>query len=225
MDAKVGLADKTSALPAALFPEKFTNASCPQWPLIVAYHGDSTIEGSRGYKPAPAVFQEKLPAGFVVINEGVGGATAKMLLDGTDGKHPPWREWLAKSQAKYVIINHSLNDQSSYDVTEYEEYLIRIVNLARSYGKIVVLETPNPTRYSAILRPYVAVVRKISAMKGVFLIDQFSYLNNYMKINNIGVYDITYDGVHPTQKTHDLKGEYAAAVFASVIIAGTSCSW
>ena len=67
--------------------------------VVIEYYGDSTVwgyqsqTGERVAKPAPAVFAENLPdpRRFEVRNEGVNGSTACELLNGADGRHPPWR--------------------------------------------------------------------------------------------------------------------------------------
>ena len=184
---------------------------------VVDYYGDSTVWGYKTHvggqvaKPAPAAFAEALP-GVQVRNEGVSGSTACGLLNGTDGVHPAWSTQLAHSNATTVIINHAINDQWTHDLGTYKSCLTALAQGAKSRGKRVIFETPNPTRDSGWgLETYAAAMREVAAQQQVAVIDQYQYLLGYL--NGRSPYDICPDGLHPTDEVYIMKGRYAADVF------------
>jgi lysophospholipase L1-like esterase len=189
-------------------------------PQVVDYYGDSTVWGYRTHvggqvaKPAPAAFAEALP-GVQVRNEGVSGSTACGLLNGSDGVHPAWSTQMALSNATVVIINHAINDQWAYGLATYKSCLTSLAQGAKSRGKKVIFETPNPTRDSGWgLEGMAAAMREVAAQQGAPVIDQYQYLIGYL--NGRSPYDICPDGLHPTEEVYILKGRYAAEVFRAL---------
>lgn len=191
---------------------------------VIEYYGDSTVwgyasgsDGKRVTKPAPAVFASVLPMQFKVVNEGVNGSTACDLLNGTDGKHPPWRAQMAASKARYVIVNHAINDQWRYDVGAYKTCLWSLARIAQQAGKQMIFETPNPTRDSGGggLDVYVNAMREVALLAQAPLIDQYRYLIDYLQGRGYEV--ICPDGLHPTEEVYGLKGRYAAGVFTELM--------
>jgi len=190
--------------------------------VVIEYYGDSTVwgyqsqSGERVAKPAPAVFGESLPdpRRFEVRNEGVNGSTACDLLNGANGRHPPWREQMAKSKARYVFVNFAINDQWKHDVDSYAGCLRSLARVARSHGKQMVFETPNPTRDSGpdSLDVYVNAMRRVAAEEGLPVIDQYRYLTELL--NGQGVQALCPDGLHPSERGYVLKGRFAAKMFA-----------
>ncbi|NMO17815.1 SGNH/GDSL hydrolase family protein [Pyxidicoccus fallax] len=187
---------------------------------IVDYYGDSTVWGYKTHvggqvaKPAPVAFAEAL-SGVQVRNEGVSGSTACGLLNGTDGVHPAWSTQMANSNATVVIINHAINDQWLYSLTQYKSCLTALAQGAKSRGKKVIFETPNPTRDSGYgLEGMAAAMREVAAQQQVPVIDQYEYLLGYL--NGRSPYEICPDGLHPTDEVYILKGRYAADVFRTL---------
>ena len=186
---------------------------------VIEYYGDSTVWGYRTFsggqvaKPAPAAFADALPAAgkYDVRNEGVSGTTACQLLNGTDGRHPAWDAQMAASKAKYVFINHGINDQWRYDVGTYRYCMQALVQTARRAGKQVILETPNPIGESSNLGAYVQAMRDIAVQENLPVVDQYQYLLGYLRGQS--AYTICPDNVHPTDAVYILKGQYAASVF------------
>lgn len=195
---------------------------------IVDYYGDSTIYGVDGAQggnrvatPAPLVFDQTLQTTkpHQVRNEGVSSTTCIELLNGTDGVHPPWNQQMTQTAANVVIVNHGINDSfsPSETVDQYKSCLSSLVSVARQNGKAIILETPNVAKDSGGgttgLDAYVTGMRQVAAAMNVPLIDQYQMLNDYMKANNLTVYDICPDGLHPTQSGYTMKGQYAAKIF------------
>lgn len=188
------------------------------------YYGDSTVygyaSGSTGTQvasPAPSVFAAQLPAAarYAVRNEGVSGTTACQLLQGRDGVHPEWAAQMRDSNAKFVIINHAINDQRAdigESVAAYRTCLTSLAVIARQAGKIVIFETPNPTDQSGLgLENYVAGMRAVAAEQGLPVIDQYQYLTTLLAGGDVR--NLMPDGTHPSDNTYALKGRFAASEF------------
>jgi lysophospholipase L1-like esterase len=187
---------------------------------LIEYYGDSTVwgyasgsDGAQVARPAPQVFAKSLPswARYAVRNHGVSGSSACELLNGTDGRHPHWSEQMALSSARFVILNHAINDQWRYDVPTYQGCLRALAGIARDSGKQVVFETPNPTRDSGLVA-YVTAMKEVAARKGLPVIDQYAYLSGLFKGRSQE--QITPDGLHPSEAVYQLKGMFAARAFA-----------
>jgi lysophospholipase L1-like esterase len=220
-------------LPAAAFlvSAAFAGPSparpCATETQVIEYYGDSTIwgfrsaTGERVAKPAPAVFADALPRAmnFDVRNEGVNGSTACDLLDGTDGKHPPWRQQMAASKARYAIVNFAINDQWKYGVNTYKRCLHSLADIARRNGKQMLFETPNPTRDSGrdSLDVYVTAMKQVAAEEEIPIIDQYQYLTDFL--NGQSPYVLCPDGLHPSDQGYIMKGNFAAKRFAALYLA------
>lgn len=193
---------------------------------IVEYYGDSTVWGFRSGDggqvavPAPVAFAEALPANakLDVRNEGVNGSTACALLKGEDGRHLPWREQMAASKAKYVLVNFAINDQWKYDLDTYKSCLRTLARTAKQHGKQMVFETPNPTRDSGRdgLDVYVDAMKAVAAQESVPVIDQYKYLMEFLGGQHPNA--ICPDGLHPSEVVYAMKGRYAAKVFTKLFL-------
>jgi len=191
----------------------------------VDYFGDSTAHGDIGgtpyqvAQPPSNVMDANLPTNYVVRNEAVGGASIIELLNGTDGVHADWRTTVSKTSAKYILMNYAINDSYETFTTPatYKANYAKAIDIARAYGKIVILQTSNPTNNDAKTQTYVTAMKEVAAEKGVAVIDQYTYLKQHMAANRLGVYEITNDGIHPTQATYILEGQYAARRFKEIV--------
>ena len=188
--------------------------------ILVEYYGASTVwgyasgsDGKQVVDPPPQVFARALKGRFEVRNLGVSGSTACDLLEGRDGAHPPWEERMRASRARYVILNHAINDQWRYDVVTYRDCLRKLASTAQAYGKRIVFETPNPTRDSGAggLDVYVDAMRDVARGEGVPVIDQYAYLTRLLAGRN--PQELVPDGLHPSQQVYELKGRFAAQAF------------
>lgn len=199
-----------------------TAPSAPAAPEVIEYYGDSTVWGYRTNTggqvavPPPAAFAAALPnpSAYVVRNEGVSGSTACELLNGTDGRHPRWSEQMAASRARYVFINHAINDQWKVDLNTYKGCLRSLAQTAKQYGKQMIFETPNPTRDDVSVMAN--AMKEVAAQENVPVVDQYTYLRQYL--NGQSVYSIVPDGLHPTDVVYVMKGKYSAGVFTSLFV-------
>ena len=194
----------------------------PQTSQVIEYHGDSTVWGYRSgtggqvAAPAPAVFAQTLADSgrrHDVRNHGVSGSTACDLLNGTGGVPAAWSQHIATSPAHVVILNHAINDQWKYDVDTYQGCLRNLARQAKSRGKRVIMETPNPTRDSGAggLDVYVNAMKQVAAQEGLGVIDQYAYLLGVL--NGRAASTICPDGLHPSDDVYSMKGQFAARRF------------
>lgn len=209
-----------------LVPIALCASAASQAAQVIEYYGDSTIwgyqsqTGERVAKPAPAVFAESLPnpGRFDVRNEGVNGSTACELLNGTDGRHGPWPEQMAKSKARYVLVNFAINDQWKHDLGSYTACLRTLARVARAHGKQMIFETANPTRDSGpdSLDVYVDAMRRVALEERVPVIDQYRYLTE--RLGGQSVITLCPDGLHPSDAGYVLKGRFAAKTFTKYFL-------
>lgn len=220
----VTAAPSTPTTPSTPPPQTASLASVSQ---VIEYYGDSTIwgwaTGSNGVqvsKPAPLAFAEAFPASphQDVRNEGVSGTSACTLLKG-DGKHAEWNQQMTTSAATVVIINHAINDAkpgTAESIPAYKTCLLSLVQVAKSKGKRVILETPNPVSGFTGLENYVAAMKDVAAQEQVSVIDQFKYLTDYL--NGRDTAEITPDGLHPTNDVYIMKGKFAENAFVALTL-------
>ncbi len=222
-DGAIAAAPADAAVASNTTPLKPTSAASSVVQEI-DYYGDSTVwgfasgtSGTRVAQPAPSIFASLLPAAarYTVRNEGVSRTTACQLLGGTDGTHPDWPTQMRNSTAKFVIINHAINDQRAdigESVSAYKTCLTSLAQIAKQQGKNVIFETPNPTdQTGAGLDQYVTGMKEVAAAERLNLIDQYQYLLTYL--NGQAIRTLMPDGIHPDDDTYVLKGRFAAAEF------------
>lgn len=195
---------------------------------VIEYYGDSTVRGyvsgSNGNgtvaETAPQAFDRNLPNSpdQVVRNQGVDGDTACNMLNGIDRDSQSWASRMESSDATVVIINHGINEvlspNPSYRRTasQYADCLRSLINTARSNGKFVILETPNPVAFGEI-EQHVNAMRSVANEQNprVPVIDQFAFINSWIAADPGRSMDaFAPDGIHPSQAGYTLKGEYAA---------------
>lgn len=191
---------------------------------IIGYYGDSTVkgwdatigDGTVVATPAPAAMAAALGSGYTVFNRGVHGASTSELLAGTDGHDRTWANEMAASTAQYVIMNLCLNDASTGSLSVYQANLQTIINVARAAGKTIIFETPNPADAIPALGSFVTAMKTIASNNTVPIIDQYTMLQSYMQQNNLNVYNLCPDGLHPSQAIYTRKGQYAATRFLEI---------
>nr|WP_128646521.1 SGNH/GDSL hydrolase family protein [Cupriavidus sp. SHE] len=194
----------------------------PAKTVRIEAYGDSTMWGQDGAQPPvvqasitqPSSAQAALQSGYgttvTVVNEGVPGTTAANIINGTDGKHLPWAQQMANSQAQIVAVNFCINDSNpafKESTDTYRALLVQIVNIARAAGKVILLVEPN--RVEPYWLPdtphYVSVMRDVAAEMSVPLVPNFAYPA------------VIPDGVHPDAATYAAMGERMAAVLSPVV--------
>jgi len=215
----------TTATTTTTPPPPVTPAPPSTVTVWVDYFGDSTAHGDIGNTPyqvarqPSVVMDQNLPSNYNVRNEAVGGASIAELLAGRDGVHAPWATTVARSNAKYILMNYSINDSYEPGTTpaSYKASYAKVIDIARAAGKTVILQTTNPTNNTQKDVTFSTAMKEIAAEKNVPVIDVFAYLTQYMSANHLGVYQITNDGIHPNQATYILVGEYTAKRFKEIV--------
>lgn len=198
---------------------------------IIDYYGESVIKGWDGTAadgtivatPAPLYMQNMLSTAgqWTVNNWGVNGANTSEAIAGIDGHARTWAAQMSYSNAKYVIMEYGLNCALQLSLETYKSNLRQMVDVARAAGKVPIFETPNPANSIPQLANFINNGMKVVATeKGVPVIDQYVYLNGYMARIGLTLTAICPDGLHPSQSTYNLKGDFAAQEFLK-IIAGT----
>jgi acyl-CoA thioesterase-1 len=204
---------------------------------LVEEYGDSTTAGATTTNGValyttnsdPADEQKLLQSAFgasvTVGNQGVGGTEASQLLNGTDGLHPTWANQMASSKAKIVTINFGLNDAyySSVVTTgipqetlaEYAATMTQLVQIARSYGKQVVLFEPNPTCdpvREPLMPSFVAALESVSTAQGVPIAKDYAAilaLPNWQSMLP--------DCLHPNEALYEFKAQQEEAVIGPLV--------
>lgn len=207
---------------------------------MVEYYGDSIIwgwdgagqDGPNGWprvaRPGPKVFADQLgysyvdspvdgpyppqiPQGNVVINMGHPGYLAEDSLAGT-WPYAPFSTLMSKSPATHVILEyHSHDDQTP-------QRLQQLIQIAKSYGKKVIVETIGPGNHSGGLDYHtISNYQKQAAQaENVPVIDQTSYLDGVMQSTGKTLTQMFPDSLHPNQDTYLIKGKYASQRFTEI---------
>ncbi|OUE47272.1 hypothetical protein BZY94_06085 [Burkholderia territorii] len=205
----------------------------------ITFYGDSTTAGAQTIAGRlfntvdnePAVVQNMLQARFGAVvsvdNQGVGGTEATQLLQGTDGRHKPFDQEMAVSDANVIVFNFLLNDSyyshvmkagvPSETVDDYWANMSQLCQIARNHGKICVFEEPNPVNgvqdKSAPIYGYVYVLRQLAAQLNAPLIaqfDQFQTLPNWPSW-------LTEDQTHPTDAGYAFKAANTEAILRPIV--------
>jgi len=149
----------------------------------------------------------------------VRGATAAQILNGTAtyiGSYAkPYADAVKTDPAQIVIFNFAINDSAPTNhesPTEYRKALTLLVELARSAGKMVVLEEPNPVVGNTALSQYVETIKRVGAEQGVPVIQQFAHTQTF--------YDwpaLLTDGIHPDDRLYSIKAQREYEVIAPLV--------
>ena len=220
---------------ATAFVASVAGTAFAQEKILVAF-GDSTT--ARRDKDKVVVYATLLDKAFAaqnlsvkVVNAGIGGNNT------TQGRTRFDRDVVAHKPS-VVVIQFGLNDaavdvwrnppETSPRISEkqYEENLRGFVQTLKGKGSEVILMTPNPARWSEVLRKlygkpphrlddpdgynvfvsrYAEVVRTLAREEKVTLIDIYDIFQKYGKESGQSVDDLLLpDGMHPNSKGHEL---------------------
>lgn len=194
--------------------------------FIIEMYGDSTMVGFdiafNGQAPQniPNTVQSVLSGrGFnvTVTNEGVGGKTLRNLIEGDDGKHTVWIRQMENSPADIVAINFGINDSYApigYGPDFYRHLIGDYILIAKSFGKVPVLITPNPTcnpQYQ--VTPYAEQMRLLAPAYQVPLVDINTYVQSLSSWQSYFI-----DCIHPSNALYYLEGLQVAEELGKVIV-------
>lgn len=201
-------------------------------PVAVAMYGDSTQEGrppnwgAPPYTPPADAAQAELRRltgrqDIAVTSYGIGLTDSKQLLDGTDGSGLDWSHRIAASGARFVTINHGINDNAR-PVDEYRFVLGELVRQAQAQGKVPVLETPSPIVDGGVIAAYFSIpahdakvqtMRDVARDTGAVLCDEYASI----KADHRDTLADLPDGVHGTPDFYAYKGRLLAACLAPLL--------
>jgi acyl-CoA thioesterase-1 len=183
-------------------------------PVTVEMYGDSTTYGAelvngqwvQSVNRTPVIVQNHWLTNVHVINKGVSGATLENLYAGTGAITTSWTNAMATSNADIVTLNFGINDANQgFTDAQINWYINTIVDIAQSYGKTVVIETPNPVNTSLYNRvnQVAQILRTAANYQQVTLVDNHLWIQSGYP-NWIGS---MCDGVHPNATLYAFKGE------------------
>lgn len=150
-------------------------------------------------------------ADCTVDNKGCEGAFSYQILDHID--------MLVTEEDELVLVLMGLNDRKRENgMEELRRNCNVVVDRLIKNGKMVILLTPNPSSYENEHYPnrlyhtpeVVAILREAAEKNGIQLIDNYRYIMEYLKDNNLVIEDIICgdgclnDGAHPSDKVQKL---------------------
>ena len=216
---------------------------------VVAF-GDSTTAPRGALQVYADCLKSELPKKGIqaeIINAGVGGNT-------TEAAKARFGKDVLDRHPDLVVIQFGIND-STVDVwkkppatesrvteKQYAENLERFVDTLRKSGCNVILMTPNPMRWTRVLkgaygrppyrpddpdgfnvtlRPYAECVRAVAKNKKVPLVDVYAAFQSYGNVKGQSVDDLLLDGMHPNGKGHRLAADLLTGAILKLHAAGT----
>jgi hypothetical protein len=183
---------------------------------VIELHGDSTQAAYTALFTPAARLQMQIdyacgPGIHKVVNKGWGATTAKQALSGQpasgmyDGR--TFAQYMSTSNADIVIANWGINDNFipgnnkwlyAYDHTQ-------LAAIAKSYGKVYIVETSNPLFYHAprddLIWEWAMTLVEVGRLSGYPVIDQWTWVAGSLK----GWQYQFIDGIHPEQSMYDHK--------------------
>ena len=236
---KRGLLRIREAIRAGVMPAAVSGALCMYLPsahagdaIRIDYYGDSTVQGVdprdlgricpvTAPMAAEIYLRQRFPGRDIsVVNHGAGGTRSDQYLQAPDA----WSTAMATSPAQIVIFNWGINDAFDQKVSPriFEHNIRQLATTARSHGKIVMIETPNPLVFAAAPfgkiatarkeRQIIRAVRRTARQLDLILIDQYDFIRKLP-----GWTARIPDGAHPDCGFYETKGRFAARRIATVI--------
>lgn len=154
-------------------------------PVLIEMHGDSTTASTTGTAGNyhAATFGEAVDleawlyqSGVTVVSKGEGGMTCwDRMMGSRSYKNNIWQE-MAASKATVVTFNYGYNDPGYVPVETFRYCMDILIRVARSYGKIVAVETPLGTD-PAVAR-FADAAANAASDGGAYLIDHMALMDH-----------------------------------------------
>lgn len=203
----------------------------PLKPMMIYVEGDSTMYGANAHETngpiqgqsmynAPAMMQSGLAVYFgagimMVQNHAESGSSLQDTLNGTDSYGVTFEQRMHDIPSDFVLTNSALNDDGPWNTVEkYKNDLRTWIAIARKYGKIPVLEEPNPATctFTIPLTDFVQAIRDIGVEQQVDVIAQYDYIQSLPNWP-----DMLQDCEHPKDELYKIKGIREADAMAKII--------
>lgn len=177
--------------------------------LSIVFAGDSITHGplhTNGYRSYSEYFKEIVRRnrkdGKVnkIRNTGVSGATTEDIMANFDS-------WIKIYEPEFVFLMIGMNDSAFEKVSleKYEENLKYLVNKIREIGAVPILQTSNTIQFDEsrdCLNKYMNIIRKLSEIENVFIIDQYDkWVELESKDGDIRK-KLLNDSIHPNEIGH-----------------------
>lgn len=191
----------------------------PVQPASIAFYGDSTIYGYTWSKVAGGYVQADPTAphvagailGVEVNNRGIAGSDTNSWLTASEGAPVTWAQEMSDQKAPTVVLQWGINDiYRGVTVDQFTANLSAMIVQAQNAGKVVYIETANPTNSTPAMAQYVAAETAMAATYNVKVIDEFDQLSANPKWPSM-----LSDGTHPTPAGYKLKGQIEAAALGT----------
>ncbi|WP_085560898.1 SGNH/GDSL hydrolase family protein [Burkholderia pseudomallei] len=206
--------------------------------LIEAY-GDSTVRGCTaqpgaqaspdcpvaGYAVTPHndpatlqyLLQQRYGAAVTVQNLGIAGTTLNDLLTGSNGVAMPWPQRMAQSKAQFITVKFGINDAYSAGMTAalFANELESAISIARSAGKTIILETPNPikTDHADLLASLAVATIEVASKTNTPVVDNYGHFSSMQNWE-----DYLSDGtMHPTAAGYEIQGQNSFVTISQLI--------
>lgn len=190
--------------------------------IVLDYCGDSTIWGYQTNTGAlvatttPQKVASEIPT-ITVNNKGVNSSDSKHWLEGSGPVTLGWLDRMKQSASTHFIINHGINDASvARDEGTYKYYIDQAVQQAKANGKVIILQTPNPTT-NLNMSNYATWMKAVATNRSVEVIDVYQWALDYMAANAMTQGQFTPDGIHPSDAMYIEIGIYAASRLKTIL--------
>lgn len=159
-------------------------------------------------------YLHKINSTLTVVNNGCGGAYSYQVKE--------YLETLVSQEDDIVFVLLGLNDRKRIDgLKELKGNLENIIERLISWGKTIIILTPNPSIYSNEYyenRIYhtnqiVEILKAVAVNKRVLLIDNYQFILDYLTVHEQKIDDIIFnadgvgDGLHPSDFVQKLMFE------------------
>ena len=178
----------------------------PPKPVLVEAYGDSTMSASCDTISETSLtkFAEQAFLNVKIVNKGSCGATTESVMKDWDGA--------MQSSFDIVVMNYGINDSHSLSLDQYKYNLTTMVQIAKKYGKKVMLQTPNPSLLSDITL-YIQGMKDVATEQRTELCDIYQAdIDNNMNTN-----EFLPDGVHPITEMYKFEGGVLAECLKRMI--------
>jgi beta-glucanase (GH16 family) len=208
------------AYAASRIPTLISNVTTPR--PVVAFYGNSTTWGYKSNVgtqvaiPYPLAFAQRQPS-YDVQNNGVNSTEVQHWIAGTNGTPGTWANLMARSPARYVVLNFGTLEQFDRTTLQFKTDLkTMIAEVRKVSGRVPILLTPFTGDFASIAA-YAQAVRDAGAETQTVVIDLYSWSASIVANGTGNVRTYFPDGLHPTDQLYIDAGAFISARWADAI--------